>query len=199
MSTPLAHVTVDIVGHPFLTIWSQEDNVVRAAGFATPTTSRERHPHAAAGVSGDLLWQRLQGSAPDLTARGIADAETADGSIPTALRAYAAGDVAAIDTLSVSQRETPFRREVWDALRTVEAGQAVTYSELADRAGRPAAVRAAASVCAVNLIALIIPCHRVVRADGSLGKYLFGRAIKDSLLAHEGAPRMLQARKRGPA
>lgn len=187
MSEPLAHVTVDIVGHPFLTIWSSEDNVIRAAGFTSPISPRESQPSQVNGVAGDILWRRLEVSDQRHAARGIAGSETTDGAIPTALRAYAGGDVTAVDALTVSQRETPFRREVWDALRGVPAGRTVTYSELASLADRPSAVRAAASVCAVNLIALIVPCHRVVRADGSLGKYLFGRVLKEHLLAHEGA------------
>jgi methylated-DNA-[protein]-cysteine S-methyltransferase len=78
---------------------------------------------------------------------------------------------------------------VWRALRNVPGGAAVTYTELAALAGRPAAVRAAASGCATNLVALVVPCHRIVRTDGGLGGYLFGTDVKESLLRHEGAIR----------
>lgn len=186
MSEPLAHVTIDIVGHPFLVLWTPEDNVIRAAGFTNPITPSGSRPPTGDVAQSDMLWQRLHTSNLELTSRGIAEEETRDGVVPTTLSAYAAGDVSAVDALLVSQRETPFRREVWEALRGVEAGRAVTYSELAGLACRPTAVRAAASVCTTNLVALIIPCHRVVRADGSLGKYLFGRELKGRLLAHEG-------------
>ena len=66
------------------------------------------------------------------------------------------------------------------------AGQIVTYREFAERAGRPAAIRAAASACGRNAAALFVPCHRIVRTDGSLGGYRYGLDIKRWLRAHEG-------------
>lgn len=181
MTHQLAHTTVDIVGSPFLTIWTPEDDVVRAAGFRSQPTDTP--------IAADELWARLRVSAPELAARGLAAEETHGGPVPTALRAYAAGDTEALDGLGVAQRETPFRGEVLRALRGVPAGRTVTYSELAARAGRPSAVRAAASGCATNLIALIVPCHRIVRSDGGLGGYLFGTEMKQQLLGFEGAQR----------
>lgn len=175
-TAPLAHVTVDIVGHPFRAIWTPEDGALRAGGFATPGD-----PDA------DSLLTRLAALDPALAARGIASEETPSGPIPDALRAYASGELSAVDTIPVAQPETPFRGEVWCALRTVPAGRAVTYTELAGLAGRPSAVRAAASGCANNLVALVVPCHRIVRADGGLGGYLFGVEVKERLLQHEGA------------
>lgn len=174
--SPLAHATVPVVGHPFLVIWTPEDGSVRAAGFAD-----QGDPAA------DELFARLGRIAPELAARGLAQDQEPRGPIPAALRAYADGDWAALDAIPVAQPETPFRGEVWRALRGVQAGQAVTYTELASRAGRPTAVRAAASGCANNLVALIVPCHRIVRADGGLGGYLFGVDVKERLLRHEGA------------
>ncbi|KAM9862867.1 methylated-DNA--[protein]-cysteine S-methyltransferase [Leucobacter sp. BZR 635] len=189
MTRQLAHFTVDIVGRPFLTVWSPEDGVVRAAGFRKAVHGAGTDASAARAVDGsrcsDALWKRLSASDPALAARGLATEATAAGAIPAALRAYAVGNTGALDGLDVSQRETPFRGEVWRALRRVPAGQTVTYSELAALAGRPAAVRAAASGCANNLIALIVPCHRIVRANGGLGGYLFGEAVKDRLLTFE--------------
>lgn len=175
-SAPLAHVTVDIVGHPFRAIWTPEDGALRAGGFATP---EDPEAHS--------LLTRLAALDPARAGRGLAPAETATGQIPEVLRAYAAGELAAVDELPVAQPETPFRGEVWRALRQVAAGRAVTYTELAARAGRPSAVRAAASGCANNLVALVVPCHRIVRTDGGLGGYLFGVEIKERLLQHEGA------------
>ncbi|MFC7764861.1 methylated-DNA--[protein]-cysteine S-methyltransferase [Leucobacter soli] len=128
------------------------------------------------------------GSIP-LAVRGVEEAPTGSGPIAEALRSYAAGEFTALDDLPVAQPETPFRGEVWRALRRVPAGEAVTYTELAARAGRPTAVRAAASGCANNLVALIVPCHRIVRTDGGLGGYLFGTDIKRRLLEHECALR----------
>ncbi len=174
MPAPLARTVIDIVDRPFHAIWTPEDGVLRAAGFATDVDPQT-----------DTLVQRLAALAPELVSRGIVD--TPHGHIADALRAYDAGDVAALDTLSVAQPETPFRAEVWRALRRVPADRPVTYTELATLAGRPAAVRAAASGCANNLIALVVPCHRIVRADGGLGGYLFGTDIKERLLRHEAA------------
>lgn len=174
-TSQLAHTVVDVVGHPFHAIWTPEDGAIRAAGFATADD-----PDAGS------LMRRLAALDPALAGRGLA-AATDEGAVPEALRAYAAGDLDAIDALPVAQPETPFRGEVWRALRGVPAGDAVTYTELAELAGRPTAVRAAASGCANNLVALIVPCHRIVRRDGGLGGYLFGTDIKEGLLRHEGA------------
>lgn len=82
---------------------------------------------------------------------------------------------------------THFRTAVYRALLDVPAGQVVTYGELARRAGRPAAARAVGSAMAENPIAIVVPCHRVVRADGSLGRYGFGDPWKRFLLLSEGA------------
>jgi methylated-DNA-[protein]-cysteine S-methyltransferase len=71
-------------------------------------------------------------------------------------------------------------------MRAIAAGTTVSYADLAARAGAPRAARAAASACARNAVCLFIPCHRVVRSDGSLGGYYYGLATKRSLLAHEG-------------
>jgi len=82
---------------------------------------------------------------------------------------------------------TPFQQAVWAALRQIPSGQSVSYSELAQRVGRPRAVRAVASACAANVVAVLIPCHRVVRRDGSLSGYRWGLARKQALLARETA------------
>ena len=80
-----------------------------------------------------------------------------------------------------------FRREVLTHLRDIAYGSTASYSAVAAAAGRPTAVRAAASACAVNPLPIVIPCHRVIRSDGSLGGYLGGVAAKQSLLALESA------------
>jgi O-6-methylguanine DNA methyltransferase len=82
---------------------------------------------------------------------------------------------------------TPFQRLVWEALRTIPYGVTQTYQEVAQQLGRPYAVRAVARACASNPVALIVPCHQVVRADGSLGGYRWGIERKRALLAHEAA------------
>jgi methylated-DNA-[protein]-cysteine S-methyltransferase len=75
-----------------------------------------------------------------------------------------------------------FRRTVLDELRAVNYGTTVSYTQLATAAGRPRAVRAAGSACATNPIPIVIPCHRVVRSDGSLGGYGGGLPVKRALL-----------------
>ena len=78
-----------------------------------------------------------------------------------------------------------FRRHALDALARVAYGETVSYRELATRAGRPGAVRAAASACSHNPVPIVIPCHRVVRADGTIGEYLGGSDTKRALLQFE--------------
>lgn len=80
---------------------------------------------------------------------------------------------------------TAFQREVWQALQTIPPGKTISYSELAVRIGRPKAVRAVASACGANRLAVAIPCHRVVRTDGSLGGYRWGLERKQALLSRE--------------
>lgn len=103
-----------------------------------------------------------------------------------AVRAYYAGDLAAVHAIDVVQIGTALQLAGWAELRRIEPGSALTYTEFAARLGRPTAVRAAASVCAANAPALFVPCHRVLRADGSMGGFAWGTDIKASLLAREG-------------
>jgi len=87
--------------------------------------------------------------------------------------------------LPLDAQGTAFQHRVWEALRTIPPGTTVSYSELAERVGRPAAVRAVASACAANKIAVAIPCHRVVRNDGALSGYRWGVERKRALLDRE--------------
>ena len=107
--------------------------------------------------------------------------------ISTRILAYLMGDLRAIDTLAVETGGTPFQREVWSALRAIPPGTTVTYAELARKVGRPAATRAVGTINGRNPIAIVVPCHRVVGADGSLTGYAGGLWRKRWLLTHEGA------------
>lgn len=89
--------------------------------------------------------------------------------------------------LPLDVQGTAFQERVWRALRKIPAGRSVTYAELAAKIGAPAAVRAVASACAANTIAIAIPCHRVVRKGGALSGYRWGIARKRSLLDRESA------------
>ena len=88
-------------------------------------------------------------------------------------------------TLPLDVRGTAFQQRVWQALRDIPAGTTATYSEIAKKIGAPASVRAVAGACAANKIAVAIPCHRVVRTDGSLSGYRWGVERKRALLERE--------------
>lgn len=87
--------------------------------------------------------------------------------------------------LPLDIRGTAFQQRVWQALRQIEPGQTVSYAELAARIGAPDAHRAVAGACAANMLAVAIPCHRVVRSDGGISGYRWGVARKSALLARE--------------
>lgn len=90
--------------------------------------------------------------------------------------------------LPLDIRGTAFQERVWQALQGVPAGQRVSYSQLAEQMGEPHAARAVANACASNRLAVAIPCHRVVRADGKVGGYRWGVERKRQLLAREEEP-----------
>lgn len=87
--------------------------------------------------------------------------------------------------LPLDLRGTAFQVRVWEALRGIPRGQTRSYAEVAEAIGRPTAVRAVASACAANPAAIVVPCHRVVRKDGSLGGYRWGLDVKSALLQAE--------------
>jgi methylated-DNA-[protein]-cysteine S-methyltransferase len=101
--------------------------------------------------------------------------------------AYLAGDLRALDAIEVDAGGTAFQRAVWAALRRIAPGTTVSYAELARTIGAPAAVRAVGAANGQNPIAVVVPCHRVIRSDGTLGGYGGGLDRKRWLLAHEGA------------
>jgi methylated-DNA-[protein]-cysteine S-methyltransferase len=113
------------------------------------------------------------------------EAVTDLGPISRAVEKFYAGDPAPAMAVPVLQKSGPFRSHAWDVLRTVRPGEPVTYTEYAELSGNAKAVRAAASACAFNAAALFVPCHRVIRTDGSLGGFRWGLAVKESLLARE--------------
>ncbi|WP_263059657.1 bifunctional DNA-binding transcriptional regulator/O6-methylguanine-DNA methyltransferase Ada [Pectobacterium sp. F1-1] len=88
-------------------------------------------------------------------------------------------------TLPLDIRGTAFQQRVWQALRAIPAGETLSYREVAERIGAPAAVRAVAGACAANRLAVAIPCHRVVRHDGALSGYRWGVVRKRALLKKE--------------
>jgi methylated-DNA-[protein]-cysteine S-methyltransferase len=137
------------------------DDVIVAAGFAPVET-----------MAGRLAAEPLA------TRRDL-------GRLSAAVTAYFAGDVQALNDVPVDQPGGDFQQAAWKVMLEVAPGETITYTELAARAGRPNAVRAAGSACARNLIAPIVPCHRILRTDGTLGGYYYGLPTKEWLLAHE--------------
>jgi methylated-DNA-[protein]-cysteine S-methyltransferase len=102
------------------------------------------------------------------------------------LRRYFDGDIAALDAIAVECHGTPFQQRVWHALRRIPAGTTTSYSALARSIGTPDAVRAVGTANGANPVAVVVPCHRVIGASGSLVGYGGGLDRKKWLLAHEG-------------
>ncbi len=107
--------------------------------------------------------------------------------VRAALEAFFAGDVDAIAGVAVHAAGTEFQQRVWTALRRIAAGTTTTYGQLAASIGRPGASRAVGLANGANPIAIIVPCHRVIGADGTLIGYGGGLDRKRWLLAHERA------------
>lgn len=103
----------------------------------------------------------------------------------SAIGAYFDGDLTAIDTLPVEASGTPFQRLVWGALRGIPVGETISYGELAARIGRPRAVRAVGLANGANPVGIVVPCHRVIGANGTLTGYGGGMTRKRFLLDHE--------------
>jgi methylated-DNA-[protein]-cysteine S-methyltransferase len=157
--------TVDTPAGPFTIV--ADDDAVLASGWTTDVGALLEL------VPGTLEPQRRAGLGP----------------ITKAALSYVDGDLMAIDAIPVAQTGGEFVSHAWDVLRAVPAGEPISYREFAERAGRPAAIRAAAMACARNACALFVPCHRVLRTDGSLGGFRWGLPVKQWLLNHELSPR----------
>jgi AraC family transcriptional regulator of adaptative response/methylated-DNA-[protein]-cysteine methyltransferase len=96
-----------------------------------------------------------------------------------------ADDPARAANLPLDVAGTAFQQSVWEALRAIPPGETRSYKQVAAAVGRPDAVRAAGTACGDNNLALLIPCHRVLRSDGGLGGYAYGLERKRALLARE--------------
>lgn len=155
MQTPIGPLTVLAV-----------DGVVQAGGFTEDVAA---------------LASRLAPTLRDLPIQVLGDL----GPISEALAAYFAGDVAALDGLSVSQPGGPFQQRVWAALRALPPGQPTTYREVAIGLGKASLARAVGMGCATNQVSPIVPCHRVTRTGGALAGYYWQLDRKRWLLDHE--------------
>jgi O-6-methylguanine DNA methyltransferase len=101
------------------------------------------------------------------------------------VRRYFAGELSAVDDVRVAAQGAPFERRVWDELRRIPRGTTTSYGALAAALGRPGAARAVGTANAHNPVAIVVPCHRVIGADGSLTGYAGGLELKRRLLEHE--------------
>lgn len=169
MSRP-ARLILDRAPSPIgeLLIVTDEDGALRALDFHDYEHRLDR-----------LLKTHYRALRPDIGA--------APAAIRQAMVAYFAGEFAALNTITWATNGTAFQHAVWTALTQIPAGETITYSELARRAGRPAAVRAAGHANGSNPLGIVAPCHRVIGMDGALTGYGGGIERKRWLLAHEGA------------
>lgn len=155
--------TIDTADGPF-TILADDAQGVLASGWTADRSA--------------IIGRLAPGARPDAIREGETDAASA-------VLAYYAGDLTAIDAVAVKQSGTALQLAGWAALRAIPPGEPLTYTSFAAHLGNPRAVRAAASICARNAPALFVPCHRVLRTDGSLGGFAWGLPVKESLLARE--------------
>lgn len=116
----------------------------------------------------------------------LADAPTRSAA-RLSIEAYFEGELGAVDALRTQTRGTPLQRAVWSALRHIPAGTTTSYGQLARVVGNPTAVRAVGAANGANPIPIVVPCHRVIGADGSLTGFGGGLERKRWLLAHERA------------
>ncbi len=143
-----------------------QDDVVRASGFGTLPDLVMRLPEELRGIA-------IEPAPNHPHASRIAD--------------YFDGDAAALDRIPRHQSGTDFQQKVWQAIGRIGYGSTVSYKQLADASGNTAAIRAAGTICGLNRLVLLVPCHRVLKSDGGIGNYLYGSAVKESLLRREGA------------
>jgi methylated-DNA-[protein]-cysteine S-methyltransferase len=109
------------------------------------------------------------------------------GGLSRRLEAYFLGDLGALTEISVDPGGTPFQQKVWSALQRISVGRTISYTDLARGIGQPTAFRAVATANAQNPVAVVVPCHRVIHANGSVSGYGGGFERKRWLLRHEGA------------
>ena len=131
------------------------------------------------------------------------DAALTEGASPKSIRraldAYFEGDFDALASVRVATGGSPFQRDVWAALRTIPAGETMSYGQLAAKLGRPSASRAVGLANGANPIAVVVPCHRVIGANGALTGYGGGLERKRWLLQHEQRTGLLAANETNAA
>lgn len=171
MATPDGPFTIVCAanGHVLASGWTDDPD-----GLVLRVGPQQRPTSVAAAARGESMLERAASA-------GLTRAAAA-------VEAYYSGDWAAVRAVPVLQPGTALQQSGWKLLRDLPAGATMSYTEFATALRRPTAARAAAAVCARNAAALFVPCHRVLRADGSLGGFAWGTHIKQWLLARESHP-----------
>lgn len=181
--------TIDTPDGPF-TLMTDDSGAVLAAGWGDSALSNSRWGNLTGGTSAaEPANARLVTHAPAASGQALealVAAEAAEAAEAVeAVEAYYAGDLEAPLRVPVRTNGTELQEAGWRALREIPAGEPLTYASFAAALGRPSAVRAAASICARNPAGLFVPCHRVLRGDGSLGGFAWGLETKRALLNRE--------------
>ena len=164
-------LSIEIVPTPLgpLTLALTEDDALCGVAFENRTES---------------MWEFIHRRYGDSTLGGSAKT-TRNGAAGASIRRYFDGEVEALDEIAVDAGGSDFQRTVWRALRQVRGGMTASYSELARGIGKPTGFRAVATANAINPVAIVIPCHRIIHADGSISGYGGGVDRKRWLLHHE--------------
>lgn len=131
-------------------------------------------------------WERVEGALDADAGRRVV--KLASGAEHVFAR-YFSGELHALDELDVRFTGTPFQERVWNALRRIPVGETRSYRALGEAIGAPRAVRAVGTANGRNPLAIVVPCHRVIRSDGTLGGYGGGIARKEWLIRHEASAR----------
>lgn len=143
------------------------------------------------GVLRAFNWTDYEADMLAWIARHYPKAKLHEGRTPANVRgafeSYFRGEATALEAVPWKASGTPFQLQVWEALCTIPAGETLSYAGLAERIGRPTAVRAVGHANGANPVAVVVPCHRVIGTDGSLTGYGGSLPRKRWLLEHEGA------------
>lgn len=166
-----------------------EEKILRRSEIPTPagTIVLVERRGALVGLVFEDHWKGFRRELEKRFAEFSFEEDPRGGAPAEALRRYFGGDLAALSDVSVDTGGTAFQQSVWRALRRIPAGTTWSYARLAREIGRPSATRAVAAANGANPVSIVIPCHRVIGADGSLTGYGGGLPRKRWLLVHEGA------------
>lgn len=159
--------------------WTVTDS---ALGKALVAATERGICAVALAASEQALLAELRAEFPGAVLNPVADD---DQIIAAAVKQVADSLVGRPASVCVELIGTAFQHKVWQALMTIPKGRTRSYAELAEQLGMPKAARAVARACASNRVAVLVPCHRVIRGDGSLGGYRWGLPLKREILARE--------------